>query len=257
MCFPGGSSTLPLIDPFDSTRLGSYYYNLSVEKVVVPGKTPALLSIPREGAPFCIKPGRIEWLRMAERITTPKNVIASLEQTHHFTRMGLTFINLSLVFPNYSGYLTCAVANFSSSEIPIFKHETIARLTFFELRESTYAPQKSKSYTTKEQYDADLIKEARDGDDTFFGLSEIESKIQSSVMGDMEKFASKVLWRYGLAGAALIVFFTNLPVLQGIFTKTVYGDNIVTKAELRDAIEIMRTMQSLREEDDTGAKSED
>lgn len=224
-----------------SARLGSYYYNLTVECVVVPGRSPELIKLDGKRTHFVIKPGRIAWLRMAEKISTHGNIIASLEQTHHFTRRGLTFINLSLIFPNYSGYLTCAVANFSSSDISVFQHDSIARLTFFELENSTYAPHKPKVFENKAAYDAELIREATDGDDSFFGLSEIESKIRSSVLGDLDQFAKSVLWRFGIVGTLLVVLFTALPVFQGMFTRAWDRDSVVTKSELWDAIESIRT----------------
>jgi deoxycytidine triphosphate deaminase len=244
LCLPAGNAVPSLISPFDSARLGSYYYNLTVECVVVPGRTPELIKLDGKRTHFVIKPGRIAWLRMAEKISTHGNIIASLEQTHHFTRRGLTFINLSLIFPNYSGYLTCAVANFSSSDISVFQHDIIARLTFFELESSTYAPHKPKVFETKMAYDAELIREATDGDDSFFGLSEIESKIRSSVLEDLDQFAKKVLWRFFFAGSVLIFFFTVLPVLQGMFTRAWDHDTIVTREELWEAIESIRMSES-------------
>lgn len=237
-----------MIEPFDSRKLGSYYYNLEIENVFLLGRTPKKLQIDKlpDGGIF-VEPGKVLWLRMRERVSLPDNFLASLEQTHHFTRKGLSFLNLSLVFPNYSGFLTCAVANFSSSPIFISKNSCIARLTFFELEKSTLHNQKPRVVNSEFDYDLELLEEAKSADDNFFGLSSLRDDIGREFKEEVEGTIRRASLKSVLAIGALLFFFTVLPVLQDLFTNTWYGDSVLTKDDLREALYLLERRGVLEE----------
>ena len=238
-----------LIDPYDCSKLGSYYYNLTVDKVINTGRNAKASSMRNKNHTFEIKPGQVVWIRMLEKIQTPSNVVASLEQTHHHTRQGLSFLNLSLIFPNYKGYITCAVANFSGSTISINRSEHIARIVFFENKPSTYAHQKHLDQSAEEFYDRQLLIEAKGCDESFLGITTLREQLRSELLSELEKSVRNATWKTAIVVTVTIFAFTILPVLQGMFTRTVYGDNIITKGELRDAFELLQRLDKLPAEE--------
>jgi deoxycytidine triphosphate deaminase len=249
-----------LIDSFDSTKLGSYYYNLTIDLIVIPGPSPKRVDLSNHLSNYTIEPGCVVWIRMKELITLPANILASLEQTHHHTRRGISFLNLSQVFPNYSGYLTCAIANFTSAPIEISCKDHIARLVFFELEKSTLVSQPLRDSSNQIEYDQDLISEAKALDNSFFGLTQVSQNITKKVNEDLEKSFKKVNWSLTVTGAILVTVFTILPILEQIFTKKWLGDSIVMRSELPGLMvdaELRQLIEEILEQKSTQREGED
>lgn len=233
----------PLLDPFNSSHLGSYYYNLHVKTVVFPGKDARIIDLERSEAPICIQPGKLAWLRMKECVSLPSNMVATLEQTHHHTREGLSFLNLSLIFPNYSGYITCVVANFGSSPIHLVRFDHIARLVFFENSATNYVNQAPKDQSDERKYDESLVTEALKAGESFLGIESIRSEIVNEIKSELQGVVSRATWKVSATAAVILALFTIMPVLQTMFTNVWYGERIITRSELSNVLDLIEKLR--------------
>lgn len=251
LCHPVDPGIRPLLSPYDSTRSGDYHYDLSIGKIIVPDARPTAKAL-SSGSGCYVEPNSMIWVRSAERISLPDSVLAQMHQTNHFTKEGLSVLNLTLVFPRYDGYLTCVVANLTNQPVEIRSGDTITRLLFFSEHKEFYdAPRTGYSRSiNEEEYDRDLIQEVSGRTPDFFGMLQLEGRILKQVEDvTAKRFVSATRWAL-IFGGILIFAATFLPLTQG-WVRSAYFDangmRTMNQNEIRSAVcdEMKRQLRNL------------
>lgn len=204
----------PLIHPFSSRNLGAHHYDLTIDSVIIDATRPKMVKFSTI-ANLYLEPNAIAWFRMSERLSLPHDIVAELQQTDHFSKFGLSILNLSKLSSDYTGYVTCVVANLSGKPMRIRTNDVIARLIFWKVERSFYRT--ICDMGNVEEYDRRLEDLSARREGTFLDFDGIEKRIKADIELSATDTFRKATWSAAAVGAILIASFTVLPIFQGLF----------------------------------------
>lgn len=152
-----------LIRPFSEENLGCVSYDLTIEGFVendILKPTATLL------------PNRMAMVKVAESLTMPNNLVATIGGKNSRIRQGLNVL-APIIFPGHKTAIYLGVYNCSTYTITLSKGEKIAQIFFDKLNqepETPYSENKKASYNNETgyrgfgKYDIEYKKEMKEGE---------------------------------------------------------------------------------------------
>jgi len=134
---------------------------------------------PFRGETYNLKPRGIVWLISMENFFMPDNITGITTLKTSWTKKGLLTLTVGIVDPNYTGPLSTAVINFSSTAFPIRRGDTFFRTAFFEHKETS-----KKSYSVdRYDYFRTLESECHLHSDSFLTIDTLATEIAPKIIG--------------------------------------------------------------------------
>lgn len=148
----------------------------------------------KEQKDWVLRPQGIVEVISKEKITMPANVAGIAMVRTRLCNEGILPLNIGVVDPSYSGYISTTLLNFSKVDYPIREGEVFLRLTFHECAPDIQA--KDASLTEVERnYVQERVKKIGKFDETFLNLR-----------ASIQQEASPIFWRYlAIVGISLAV----------------------------------------------------
>lgn len=211
-------SSSKLIENFKQENLHNSTYTLCVGSVFHPKsgdeeENPVAAS----GAIkkfWTIGPTECLIIKTKEKLNIPRDICAYYAPLNRLAQRGVMLLNASVVEPGYSGYLSCFLVNFSSSEVEIPKDHEIAKITFHKLDGviTNYKPLN----IADDKYGFDLSVSATKFENSFLGLKAIEERAKKAAT---ESVSSSVKW-----GTIFIGFLLLFAQLEPLISKYLWGN---------------------------------
>ncbi len=208
-------STRPLVKNGRFDNIKSCYYSLTIEKVFFPDKSHAPLK--RANCPtdyICTEHMGIVWVRMKEILSLPDNICGLLFQTNHFSKKGLSILNLTAVSPGYNGPITFIAVNLSGKKLHINWTDEVARIFFSKLSSKTETPSTQRNDDT-EKYDREISEIISDRENSFLDIDTLQNKLSNNLISDAEKTLSRATRRAVVFGGLIVFAMTIIPPLTG------------------------------------------
>jgi deoxycytidine triphosphate deaminase len=169
---------------------------------------------------YLIRPGAMVWVRMLDEVKLPDDICAVWWQTNSMSRKGIMLINMSIVDPGYSGYLTCLLVNFGKQVVVIDPTTIVAKLAFFQTDVAVAQPLPA---LPSGNYDADVLQTAANGPKSFLQLDNLSTELgakKKEILEDIARDAPKKLmgaYVWATLGLVLLALATSIiPRLQAL-----------------------------------------
>lgn len=171
-------------------------YNIRVGRIVLPGG--------REATEYQIPPlGMVKAVSL-ERLTLPKNTLAYATVKTGLSTDGILAINIGLVDPEYRGFLSSILINFSKNDYHLQRGDEFLRLTFHRYRSPAGSVPRPSHMTTE----ADYVREAKASFVQRFYATFLN--IDESTKATLRRELSNIVLRWLPLAAFLLVGFTFL-----------------------------------------------
>lgn len=151
---------------------------------------------------------------MKEILDIPDNICGLLFQTNHYSKKGLSILNLTAVSPGYRGPITFIAVNLSGKRLNIGWSDEVARIFFSKLSEQTDYPSTQKNDDI-EKYDREISDILSDRENSFLDIETLQKKLSSSLISDAEKTLSWATRRALIFGGLIVFGMTIAPPLTG------------------------------------------
>ncbi len=156
----------------------------------------------------------IVWVRMKEILSLPDNICGLLFQTNHFSKKGLSILNLTAVSPGYNGPITFIAVNLSGKKLHINWTDEVARIFFSKLSSKTETPSTQRNDDT-EKYDREISEIISDRENSFLDIDTLQNKLSNNLISDAEKTLSRATRRAVVFGGLIVFAMTIIPPLTG------------------------------------------
>ena len=156
----GDVGTEPLIDPFQTHKIGSPSYGLSSHGYDVRLGTeflevPSILITPGESPPFYqpieikqddryyLQPGGFILACSHEKICLPPDITGLVKDKSSYARLGISVQN-TVLEAGWEGIITLEISNHGPAEVPLLPGKGIAQILFFRSETGCDAPYSGK-----------------------------------------------------------------------------------------------------------------
>jgi deoxycytidine triphosphate deaminase len=127
---------------------------------------------------YAIKRGELLMVRTKESVKMPRNMCGFWYPLDRNSRQGLLLVNMSVVPPGYSGFLTCTFVNFGNRNLILRPHQPIARLVFVKLDTNSVKDGVTVNAT---DYDQKMSDAASNAPSTFLAIAERAAELEGVV----------------------------------------------------------------------------
>ncbi|MER9014842.1 hypothetical protein [Mesorhizobium sp. M0898] len=236
------TSATPMIKKGRLENIKSCYYSLTIEHVFFPDKSHAPLKRSNCATDYItIDPMGIVWVRMKEILDLPDDICGILFQTNHYSKKGLSILNLTAVSPGYCGPITFIAVNLSGKKLNISWSDEVARIFFSKLSEKTNLPSSQKN-DDLEKYDREISDNLSDRENSFLDIETLQKKLSTTLIKDAEDTLGRATKRAVFFGAMVVFGMTIIPPLTGYVYNMVNnaGYFVNNEESLRLVIERMK-----------------
>ncbi len=189
---------LGLIEGYNIDEFTNGSYNLTIGKIIDMKKN--------ESSSFLLEPQGMVYVIFKERLIIPSNIIGFAHVKTSLTKKGIMATNIGIVDPNYNGFMSTLLINFSKTDCLINQNESALKVTFSSFNN----PDKNIELLNNNKSISDYLigteKNILHLDDKFLNLNSIEEKVNKNVASTIFSRIKDFGWFFG--GLSLMIALT-------------------------------------------------